>query len=236
MLLTLFRVAKSCVKLSVCCKVMCQVVCVLPSALSCVLPNVLCHVCCVIWCVTLLVVCKVVCQVVDIVSRFSNVSSCSCVASALSYVRCSFNLMGHVVRICKVARQVVDILCSRMCRVARVLPTALSSVLCCLIGWVTLFVVCKVVRQVVNTMSWFSNVSRCSRFAKSYVYCHGSLMCQVARVLWSALSCVLQEILAIVMILTFARESPTFQTGFHVSKRSPRHPKEWAGKPSNLEI
>ena len=31
---------------------------------------------------------------------------------------------------------------------------------------------------------------------------------------------------------TFSRESPKFQAGFHLSKRSPRHSKEWTGKPS----
>jgi len=29
---------------------------------------------------------------------------------------------------------------------------------------------------------------------------------------------------------TYSRESPEFQTGFHLSKRSPRHSKDWAGK------
>ena len=35
---------------------------------------------------------------------------------------------------------------------------------------------------------------------------------------------------------TFSRESPKFQTGFHVSKRSPRHSKECPIPPDNLEI
>ena len=35
---------------------------------------------------------------------------------------------------------------------------------------------------------------------------------------------------------TFSRDSPTFQSDFHLSKRSPRHSEEWTGKPSNLEI
>ena len=34
----------------------------------------------------------------------------------------------------------------------------------------------------------------------------------------------------------FSRESPKFVTGLQVSKRSPRHSKEQAGKPPNLEI
>jgi len=34
----------------------------------------------------------------------------------------------------------------------------------------------------------------------------------------------------------FSRESPKFQTGFHVSKRRSCHPKKWTRKPSNLDI
>jgi len=36
--------------------------------------------------------------------------------------------------------------------------------------------------------------------------------------------------------ITFSRESPKFQTGFQLSKRSPRHSKENPGKLDNLEI
>ena len=35
---------------------------------------------------------------------------------------------------------------------------------------------------------------------------------------------------------TFSRESPKFQTDFHVSKRSPRHSKDLSGKWIDLEI
>ena len=35
---------------------------------------------------------------------------------------------------------------------------------------------------------------------------------------------------------TFSRDLSEFQLGFHVSKRSPRHSKEWTGKPSNPDI